>query len=123
MVTVQLWGGVVLLIVGGLLSAYICQELVRGRSFAERHSEGATKAFLELIRWAWAVLAAMFGWLCFLGAFWLVKFVLSQSFTGVGLHGDAMLELTIVSNAIRRAPPCEYVCPWNRSVSHDERSS
>ena len=78
MVTAQLWLGVVLLTLGGVFLAYGVKEHVSGRYFAERHSEGATKAFLGLIRWCWAILHAICAIVCFVGAVWLAKFALSQ---------------------------------------------
>ena len=78
MIAVQLWVGVVFLILAGLLGTYNFQRYVRGRYFAERHSEGATKALVGVIRWCWALIWAVGASLFFFGAFWLAKYTLSQ---------------------------------------------
>ena len=78
MIVVQLWVGVVFLILAGLLATYNLQRYVSGRYFAERHSEGATKALLGLIRWLWAIIWAGSASMFFFGAFWLIKYTLSQ---------------------------------------------
>lgn len=78
MITVQLWIGVVFLILAGLLATYNLQRFVRGRYFAEWHSEGVTKSLLGLIRWCWAIIWAVSASMFFFGAFWLAKYTLSQ---------------------------------------------
>jgi len=78
MITVQLWIGVVFLVSAGLLATYNLQRYVRGRYFAERHSEGATKALLGVIRWCWAIIFAVGAIMFFVGAFWLIKYTLAQ---------------------------------------------
>ena len=74
----MLWVGVVFLLLAGLLGSYNVQLFVRGRYFAEWHSKGATRVFLELIRWCWAIIFAGGTIMFFVGAFWLAKFALSQ---------------------------------------------
>ena len=78
MIVIQLWVGVAFLILAGLLATYNLQRYVRGHYFAERHSEGATKALLGLIRWSWAIIWAASVSMFFFGAVWLIKFTLSQ---------------------------------------------
>ena len=74
----QLWGGVIFLIALGLLLTYNFQRFVRGRYFAEWHSEGAINVLMGVIRWCWAIIWAVGAILSFLGAFWLAKYTLSQ---------------------------------------------
>lgn len=78
MITVEMWVGVVFLILAALLATYNLQRHVRGRYLAEWHSGGATKALLGLIRWCWAILWAVIAGIFFFGAFWLAKYALSQ---------------------------------------------
>ena len=78
MIAAQLWGGVVFLIALGLGLTYHFQLYVRGRYVAERHTEGAMKALMVLIRWCWAIIWAVCAILSFVGSFWLAKYTLSQ---------------------------------------------
>lgn len=78
MIVVQLWVGVVFMTVMGLLATYNLQRYVRGRYFAEVHSEGVTRSLLGLVRWCWAVIWAVCAGMFFVGAFFLAQYTRSQ---------------------------------------------
>jgi hypothetical protein len=74
----MLWVGVVFMTLMGLLATYNLQRFVRGRYVAERHTEGAMKALMVLIRWCWAVIWAVGAIMFFFGALCLAKYTMSQ---------------------------------------------
>ncbi|MDB5337271.1 MAG: hypothetical protein JWN70_2890 [Planctomycetaceae bacterium] len=78
MITVQLWVGVVFLVLVGLIALSNLRLFVRGRYFAEQHSEGVEKGLWGLIRWFWAIVWLVSAILSFFLAHWLVNYILAQ---------------------------------------------
>jgi len=78
MIAVQLWAGVVFLILGGMLMLSQLRLYIRGRYFVEMHSAGVEKGLWAVMRWFWAVVWAVSATLFFFAAYWLIKYILSQ---------------------------------------------
>jgi hypothetical protein len=77
MILFQLWAGVVLAAISGLLCASNCVRYAKGRYVPEERGNQVENAVFGIFRWMWAVTYAVAAVFSFIAAAWLTRYILS----------------------------------------------
>lgn len=73
-----LWIGVIALIFFGLVLAWLFWWFIRVPFSFEIGTQGAKQGFWESVRWIMALTWGAFSLVNFYGAYWLIKYILTQ---------------------------------------------
>jgi hypothetical protein len=77
MVTLQLWAGVAFMALAGLVCGFNFVQHAKGRYIPEERGNQVEQAVFGIFRWIRAVTYAVAATLCFIGAAWLTKYILT----------------------------------------------